>query len=177
MDSHKTRQYEMLMRLGQFGAAHADLFPPGSLGARALIDLVARITEVTDQEVARRGAVGEGRFTRAAARTALTRTIRKIRQTAALLAIDEPAIGDSFPRWDLHKSDLTLLQTARSYAVDAAPLAGHLVEHGMPATVMRDLQAEIDAFADAIDRRQRGRSTTGEAHSRIRSAQIGRAHV
>lgn len=173
MTKQKTRQYEMLMRVQDFGSTHQPLFPAGSLGAQALTELAESVAEITRQAVARQGAVGEGRHTRRESRTALTRTIHKIRRTSRLLAVDDPLAGDSFPRWDSHKSDRALLETARSYATDAAPLAERFIGHGMPATFLTDLQAEIDAFARALDRRQQGRMTSGEAHSRIRAA-IGR---
>lgn len=165
-----TRQYEMLMRVQEFGTNHQPLFAVGSLGAQSLTELSEIVAEITNQEVARRGAVGEGRFTRVQGRKSLARTLNKIRQTSVLLAVEHPPTGESFPRWDGIRSDRALLQTARSYATDAAPLADRFIAHGMPATFMADLQAEIDAFASALDRREQGRATTGEAHSRIRAA-------
>lgn len=165
-----TRQYEMLMRVQEFGTTHQPLFAAGSLGAQSLTELSEIVAEITNQEVARRGAVGEGRFTRVQGRKSLARTLNKIRQTSRLLAVEHPLTGESFPRWKGMRSDRALLQTARSYAADAAPLADRFIAHGMPATFMADLQAEIDAFASALDRREQGRATTGEAHSRIRAA-------
>ena len=168
-----TRQYEMLMRGDQFGAKHPELFPPGSLGASSLADLGGIVKEVTFHEVGRRGAEGEGVNERFESRKALIRTLKKVRQTSQLLAIADPPVGDSFPKGNRRLADRALLQMARSYARDAAPLADRFIGHGMPATFMADLQAEIDAFAGALDRKQQGRSSAGEAKSQIRSA-IGR---
>lgn len=172
MKKYTTRQYETFMRLRGYAAEHVALFPAGSLGAQALGDMEAVITEITGQEVARRGAKGAGSHTRAESRAALTRVLNRVRQTAQLLAVEAPLVGDSFvaSRRLLELNDRALLQTARTFAVDAAPLADGFIRHGMPPTFMADLQAEIDTFASALDRRQQGRATTGEAHSRIRAA-------
>ena len=172
MKRYTTRQYETFMRLRGYAAEHATMFPAGSLGAQALRELEAVVTEITSQEVARRGAKGEGRHTRVEARAALVRTLNRMRQTAQLLAVEEPRAGDSFlPSRRLPVlNDRALLQTARSFAVDAAPLAAGFIRHGMPETFAADLQAEIDELASALDRRQQRRVTTGEAHSRIRAA-------
>lgn len=64
MTKQKRRQYEMLMRVQDFGSTHQPLFPEGSLGAQALTELAESVAETTHQAVARQGAVGEGRHTR-----------------------------------------------------------------------------------------------------------------
>lgn len=176
MKKHTTRQYELFMRLRGFAAEHQGLFPAGSVGADALSELEAVVTEVTGQEVARVGATGEAVNSRAEARAALERTLNKVRQTASLLAAENPLAGDSFQGRIPRLNDRALLQAARTYAADAAPLSAGFIQHGMPATFMVDLQSEIEAFANALDRRQQGRATIGEAHNRIRAA-IGRGQL
>ena len=76
MKSLDVKKYNMLVRVRDYGAARADLFPPGSLGARTFgeIDAVVdRLNASVTSERSGRRAARQGVVSKAAARARLRR--------------------------------------------------------------------------------------------------------
>jgi len=152
MKSLDVRKYNMLVRVRDFGAARADLFPPGSLGARTfgqIGTIVDRLNASATSESSGRRATREGVVSRAEARTALRRGLEVIRRTAWGVALDAPDVLGKLRMPD-GQNDHELATTARHVADAVAPLSQAFVEHGLPASFVADLQAAIAAFERTI---------------------------
>jgi hypothetical protein len=146
------RRYEMLVRVKEFGVAHAEVFPTTSLGGTTFA-VVATAVDAWKTHVAAQasgqGAAREGTVSKATARRALRNMVLTISKTARAIGIDTPAVDGKF-RFERGQNDQRLIATARGFALDAAPLADQFVAHNMPATFLTDLDAAIAAFEKAI---------------------------
>ncbi len=153
MQDADRRRYEMLVRVRDFGAAHAAAFPAQSRGAELFAALTATVRELdthataqtTGQSVARASTGGK-----ATARAALLEDLEAIRRTARAIALDNPDFLDSFrlPRGRLN--DQQLLTTARAFAAAALPLKADFIRNELPADFLDDLDSDIKEFEQAI---------------------------
>ena len=167
MKSLDVRKYNMLVRVRDFGAARADLFPPGSLGARTFADIgavVDRLNAGATSESSGRRAALQGAVSKAEARAALRRALEAISRTARGIALDTPDIQRKFRVSD-GQNDHQLMTTAREFAEDAAPLTEAFLAHGLPEPFVADLRAAIATFERAIS----GRALAREAHAGARA--------
>ena len=140
----------MLVRVKQFGVAHADLFSATTTGGGLFAAVGATVDKLTAYGVAQtRGIVRDQRSTKTAARDALRTMLARIRRTANAITPEPPAMNGKFivPR---SRGDQRLLLAARGFLQDATPLRDQLVAHHLSATFLDDLSAAIDAFAAAI---------------------------
>src|SRR5262245_54490968 len=118
MNSLDTRRYEMLLRVNEFGLAHAELFPPTTLGGQAFAAVRTAIEQMDDHAAASaygRGAARSGTTSRAIARKALREHLDAVSRTARALALDMPGLDDKF-RPPRGCGDSTLLIAARAFA-------------------------------------------------------------
>jgi len=162
METTNVRRYTTLVRVKEFGATHADLFPADSLGASTFAELgvlVGRLTTYVASEAAGRSDARIGALTKAAARSALRTTLRAIAKTSRGVAVDSPDVAGKFTLPDT-KDDHALLTTAQRFVTDVTPLSSAFVSHGLPGTFVADLQAKLDAF----DRAANTRASAREAH-------------
>jgi hypothetical protein len=125
---------------------------------------VERIEALQGDEWTARIASGAAR--KLAAKAALQQWLVNIAATVRVLAEASPGLDAHFQLPE-NTTDLRLLTVSRQFAQQAAPLERQLCDHGMPLTVLADLQAAIDAFDDALrhrgmsrDQRVSARSTT-----------------
>jgi hypothetical protein len=58
-----------------------------------------------------------------------------------------------------NQNDQAVLATARAFASAALPLKAEFVKRGMPADFIEDLEADIEAFSEAITRKNEGRES------------------
>ena len=85
MKSLDVKKYNMLIRVRDFGAARADLFPPGSLGARTFVEIgaiVDRLNASVTSESSGRRVARQGVVSKAVARAGLRRALEAISRTA-----------------------------------------------------------------------------------------------
>ena len=166
MDSHETRQYEMLQRVRDFGNIHRQRFADGSVALKAFAALGVLIGDLAATDVAKRSASASARADRkAAARKALTDLLVKVSQTARVLQ----ASGHSMPPFDVPvpRTDQALLTAARQFARDAAPLDAEFVAHGLqPASI----EPTASVFETAM--RDRGMSRADHIEARTRIQQL-----
>jgi hypothetical protein len=172
MNSFDTRRYEMLVRVRDFGAANATFFPPSTLGAKSFTAVGAAVAALSDHaamHVSGRGSAREGTASKAVAREAIRDDLEAIVRTARAMALDTPGVDDKF-RPPRSNGDQAILNAARAFARDAAPMAAAFHEHDMPADFLDDLQQDIDAFEEAIRDHEAGKDTHVAARAGIEAA-------
>jgi hypothetical protein len=172
MKSLDVKKYNMLVRVRDFGAARADLFPPGSLSARTFAeigDVVDRLNASATSESSGRRAARQGVVSKAVARAALRLALEAVTRTARGIALDRPDILGKFQMPD-GQNDHQLATAARQFAEDAGPLAADFVAHGLPESFVADLRAALATFERAISGRALGRETHVGARADITAA-------
>jgi hypothetical protein len=172
MNTIAVRKYAMLVRVRDFGAARADLFPPGSLGARTFEEIgtvVDRLNVSVTSERAGRRAARQGVVSKAAARERLRRALEAVSRTARGVALDTPDMLGTFQMPD-RPSDHELATAARQFAEDAAPLGAAFIAHGLSESFVADLRAALATFERAISGRALGQETHVGARADISAA-------
>ena len=164
MNAGQRRQYEMLVRLQDFGNTHRDLFGGSPVAQEAFASLDAAVTELaaTDQlKLAASAAARNGR--KALARKALTELLVKVGSLARVLR----ARGLNVANFEMpvSKSDQTLLTAARQFATDAAPLEAEFNSRGIGPKVIADIAS---AFDMAVRDKGMKRADHTAARTRIR---------
>lgn len=152
MDAVERRRYDMLVRVRDFGAANAADFPVGSIGATNFAEVAAVIAELEqsgEEQHSGMSAGKQGAKLKSIARAEIREELRAINLTAHAIALDDPALDDKF-RMPRGGNDQILLAAARSFAKDAAPIQSRFVEYGLPAGFLADLNADINAFEQAV---------------------------
>jgi hypothetical protein len=172
MNSLDTRRYEMLVRVREFGAANTTLFPPSTLGGKAFEAVGMAVIALSDHAVTHvsgRGTAREGTASKAVAREALRDELEAIVRTARAMALDSPGVDDKF-RLPRNNGDQAMLNAARAFLKDAAPLKADFTKHDMPDDFLDDLQADIEAFEEAIRDHEAGKDTHVAARAGIEAA-------
>jgi hypothetical protein len=152
MNSYNTRRYDMLKRVCDFGAGHADVFPASSLGGKMFARVTAAVGALDEHAAARvstDGSVRDGARVKLGGRETLRDALRAISSTAQALAIDTPGLGEKFRLRNM-RTDQAILNAARAFAQDASAFAAAFVAHGLPSTFRKDLDASIRGFETAI---------------------------
>lgn len=150
MDNRNVRVLEMLIRVRQFGASHADVFPAGSRGAELLALVAASITNMethaTTQDSGKRGAKEQVAIKKAAL-DALRRQLEAISRTARAMSLSMPGLADKF-RMPRSKGEQATLLAARSFASDIAPHKAELIRRGLGTNFDEDLSEAIAALEE-----------------------------
>jgi hypothetical protein len=158
MNDLETRRHEMLTRVRDFGTAQAESFPSKSLGGEQFAIVKAAVVELEQHAAAQTSGTGTARqasASRAAARAALREDLQAITRTARAMALDVPGLESKF-RLPRSGSDPALVNTARAFLADAAPLKDEFIRHELPADFLDDLAADIAAFEHAINTQHTG---------------------
>ena len=179
MTKRHSRQYEMLVRVRDFGSAFGHLFPPSSVAAANFAAVDAAIKELDAQDVAHLAASVSARAQRkdAACHALLTR-LQAISQTARVLCDEIPGLDHEF-EVPTGASDVTLLTIGRKFARGAGTYSRQFIAHGMPTTFLADLNALVDGFDKALRDRGLGREARRAARvstKAILSAGIAAVH-
>jgi len=170
MNAIERRQYEMLVRVRDFGDSYGHLFPTSSVAQENFAAVAAAIKELDAQDVTHMAASVDARAHRKeVARQALLARLQAISQTARLLPRDAPALEQQF-EVPTPATDQTLLTAGRKFARDAQSFDSHFVAHGMPATFLADLNALVDGFERALRDRGLGREARRAARAATRAA-------
>jgi hypothetical protein len=165
------RRYEMLVRVKEFGVAHADLFPATALGGSLFAAVGAAIDNVTSHGTtqAHRAAAGHATSAKAAARDRLRESLLKISRTARAVAVGTPELDGKF-RVPRSRSDQRLVLAARAFVQEATPLRDLFVTHHLPATFLDDLAADITAFERVIQEHAEVKESRAAARAGISDA-------
>jgi hypothetical protein len=170
MNANERRQYEMLVRVRDFGTAHGQLFPAATVAGETFAAVDAAIKELDAQELAHLAASVSARAQRKdTARQALLDRLQAIVQTARVLRHDDASLIQQF-EVPAPASDQTLVNTGRKFARDAAALGPQFIAHGMPAAFIAELNALVDGFETALRDRGLGREARRAAGLRTKAA-------
>jgi hypothetical protein len=168
MNAMERRQYEMLVRVRDFGTTYVDLFPEASVARDNFAAVEAAIRELDAQEVAHSAASVAGRAQRnSAARQVLADRLNAIAQTARVIRQDDSNLLQQF-EVPAPATDPALITTGRKFARDAEGLSSQFIAHGMPVTFIADLTALVDSFESALRDRGLGREHEGGGSGRHR---------
>jgi hypothetical protein len=166
MNAKETRQYEMLLRVRDFGNAHRELFAGSSVAQQAFAAVGRAIDDLTATDMRKMSASISARAGRkTAAREALTDVLLKVSQLVKVLR----ARGQTTPPFELPESrgDQALLTAGRQFARDAAALEAEFTGHGMAPTHIAGITA---AFEEAT--RDRGMSRADHTAARTRIQEL-----
>ena len=155
MNDAKRRGYEMFQRVRNFGAEQSADFPANTLG-RELFAVVASGVEDLGRHAAAQATgstdARQATDTKGDAREALRQDLEEINRTARSMAIEFPDVGEKF-RLPRFMNDQQLLETARTFMTEAAPITARFIRYEMPANFLDDLDTDIAAF-EAANRSQ-----------------------
>jgi len=169
MNDKEIRSYEMILRVSDFGAEQAAIFPSASLGGELLARISAAAQELGNHhadQVSGNTSARRGTATKAVARAALRKALQRLHRTARSMSQTMPGIDSKF-RIQRNMSDQTLLGTAEAAAVDAAPIKNDFIRFAMPADFLEDLNGHIAEFQTALTTQQ-----TGKGHRVMATAAI-----
>lgn len=155
MNSSAMRRLEMFVRVREYGATRAAVYPPASRGGELLAEVNNVLTGLEAQTAAQSSGKRAGKektTLKSVARAALREELEAISRTARALALTVPGLDDKF-RLPRNVGDQVWLATARSFAADAQPLKAEFIRRGLPAEFLADLDAAIAEFEQAIDQR------------------------
>lgn len=168
MNVVQIRRYQMLVRVRDFGNAHADLFPASGLGGQAFSAVAEAVTQLNAHTVAKLSSA-QGTATTAKARAVLLDRIETIGRTGRVIVANTPGLEEKFVL-PLTPSAQSLLMTARVYRSEAEPLRDRFIAHLLPETFLTDLDEAIRGFEEAIQTREAARDGRLAARSRIEAA-------
>jgi hypothetical protein len=160
----------MLVRVRDFGDNYGHLFPESSVARESFTAVAAAIKELDAQDLRHMAASASALLEqKTRAREALLARLQAIGQTARVLATAAPGLGEQFPV-PAEPSDQRLLTIGRKFARDVEPLSSQFIAHGMPVTLVADLNALVDGFDRALRDRGLGRETRRAAHASTKAA-------
>lgn len=166
MNARETRQYEMLLRVRDFGTANRHLFDEPGVALDAFAAVAAAVSELAAANLRTMAASASARAQRKAeARAAINEVLLKVNHTAKVLR----ARGMTLPAFALPsvRRDQTLLATARHFARDADALAAEFTAHQLPPKLIADT---ANAFEEAL--RDRGMSRADLTAARARTREL-----
>src|SRR5262245_31427083 len=170
MHVFERRQYDMLVRVRDFGDRSGRLFPPSSVARQNFETVAAAIKELDAQDVTHMAASVSARAHRKEiAREALLSRLQAVSQTARVLAADAPGLDVQFPMPN-SVSDQALLTTGRKFVRDAELLRSQFLGHGMPESFVADLNALVDGFEGGLRDRGLGREARRVARASTEAA-------
>lgn len=156
MDHHEIAKYNCFRSIESFGAAHRDIFPvagfAGALFTR-LGQVVASLEELGANQVSANGASRQSTVSKAVARSRLAETLELMNLAANAMGLSTPGFESKFRR-PRKTSDATLLNAARAFHADAAPLQADFISFGMSAGFIDELASDIAEFERATDQQQ-----------------------
>lgn len=161
-------KYEMFVRVRDFGAAHAALFPEASKGARAFARVVAAVGALDEQQEAHLLGLAEARRIKAATRDAVFDYMKTIAGAARRFTLQDPAESPFvLPK---KRRVGTELVTARRFMAAAALRQKEFEDFGLPATFLSDFKALVDQLQQAADVRLSAKTTRRKAQAGIAAA-------
>lgn len=169
MTRQERLQYEMLLRVRDFGTAHRQQFPDETMGGkafRAVSDALPRIQAHATTKVL---TAEEGTKAKAAARETMVAQMMAIARTARLMAKRAPGSDAVFHVPD-QGPDTALLTAARAFIREGQKAIDRFVLLGLPKTFVANLQEATDAFEQAVHGRRVGRSGLAAAQAGIKTA-------
>lgn len=163
------RQYQMLVRVREFGVAQASLFPQSTLAPEAFAaidEAVKQLGKYTGEKVT--STRGSARA-QARARAALLEALATVSRTARGIAAETPSFQNTF-QIPSRRAVPALVTLARSFAQLAEPSAPLFIKRGLPDTFIADLNVLADTYDATIRARVISKQKSSEAQARIEVA-------
>ena len=164
--------YDMILRVGEFGAQQAASFPSSSLGGQLFARVnaaVARLQQEFAQQSSGRASEREGTASKAVVRSVLREALERMRRTARSMAVDMPELEAKF-RLPRSQSDQEMVVTAEAFATDATPLKSQFIQYAMPADFLEQLRELIAEFRASLNKKETGRGNRVMAAAAIDDA-------
>jgi hypothetical protein len=168
MTTTTRKKYEMLLSVKGFGTAHRELFPEASAGAKAFTSLDEVVVRIETLAEERAVLAAKGPKARMAARAALKTAMRDIAVTAR--GIELTPGGRNTLVMPRRASDIALLTSARSFVREAEAVKGQLVELGLAATCLSDLENAADVFEVTMEQRRAERRSVAASNAAMKVA-------
>jgi len=169
MKTIEMRRYEMLVRVRDFGRTYGNRFPESTYAGTLFAAVDAAVEQLGEHTVSRLCAARDASAVREHAREALHDRLDAMSRTAQAFGAGTPAVQEKFQLPDAD-DDQTLLAAGRLFGRDAKEFQKEFVGHGLPATVLADLEALVSRFAEAIAECDAGRDEHTAARAGIESA-------
>lgn len=165
-------KYETLLRVKDFGIAHRERFPEGSIGGQAFAQVADAAGEIEALAQAKPLAAGTGQKEKALAREAVKAAMQEIARTARGIEL-APGTRNTLlmPR---RGSDVVVLGAARTFIREAEAVREELGRLGLPDTCITALRAAVDVFESTMRGRRAGRTGVAAAAGGMKAA-FGRA--
>ena len=162
MNGRERRQFEMLVRVRDFGNTHPLLFASSPVALQTFAAVGAAIDQLTATGMKKMSASVAVRGDRKAI---ARRALMELLQNAAQLARNLRADGQTIPGFALpaSKSDVSLVTAGRQFAVDAEPFEAEFGGHGMGSAHMASTTAAFEAAGS-----ERGMSRTQHIAAKAR---------
>lgn len=168
MTKHQRYKHEMLVRVRDFGAAHAGLFPESSAGGSKFAqvsDAVAAIEEhMKNRVLGHAGTRGVSKTTRKAVFRYMKTLAQAARQIARQRRSQVPFV---LPRKRRLKLEVT---TARAFLEAADKRQAEFIAMGLPETFVNDFKALVTELDEAVNGRLNGKTLRAQARMGIVAA-------
>ena len=172
MNKQTITRYNCFKSIRAFGAAHSDLFPAVNFAGglfTQIEQLVERLDALAASQASSTGASIQGTASKNAARRALEELLDAISRAARAMSVNKPGLEAEFRR-PQRGSISALVNAARAFLSDAAPLKAEFIKFGLRADFLEQLNSMIEQFEQAVDERN------SKAQSRV-SARAGLAQA
>lgn len=153
MKDTEIRKFERLMRVRDYGAAHASSFPATSLGGQKFAAVSVVVSELETHGATQssgKGAAHASTNAKRAARQDLRRKMAAIRDTSLALEETIPGVSSNF-RLPRTNGDQALISSARAFLTAATPIKSEFLQREMPANFLEDLTAAIALFESRVN--------------------------
>ena len=172
MTKRQYRQYEMLVRVRNFGDAQKAHFAEGSEGARAFEAITTAVAEIKAFGNAKLTARRVSKKEKLAAKRALASRIWAIARSARIMAKTVVGADAKFPL-PTRQAYGAVLDTGRLFLKEVEPVKETFIRYGLEPTFVEELQQAVATFEQAIDGRSAGKTAAVVAQKGIRSAISG----
>ena len=167
-----TRRFEMLARVREFGAAHPEIFAPGTRPGDLLAAVNAVVDELSAQYTAQEAGAGvarTGASNRARVRERVRDGLEAMRRSAREISEEVSGIDSQF---ELPRSnrDQAVLGAARTFVANAEALKPMFARQMLGAEFFAAFEADIAAFEEALSVQRRGREARVSATAAIEKA-------
>ncbi len=155
MDALELRQYDMMIRVRDFGQTQAALFPTGSHAAELFERVGAAVAALAALAARKNSRVGSARLStvqKAGARAELTEALKSLTRSARVLALDKAGLENKF-RLPARHTVHDLVAAANAFIADAEPLRADFIRIGLAADFIERLQGMKNAFEASLGER------------------------
>ena len=172
MEDTERNQFDMMMRVGDFGDTHAPDFPATSLGGQKFAAIAGVVDELNTHGAAQAGGKGAAQASTQAIRAGRADIRQKmiaLRETATVMEEISPGISANF-RVPRTNGDQALISSARASISTATPFKSEFLKREMPATFLEDLVGTIDKFENDVNEKNAHREKHVTATAAIKDA-------